>query len=174
MKRFALLASAVGLAALSFGQEANPKLVQSIGKPISQFSLVTTTGQKFSTAGLKGKVVLLDFWATWCGPCKVASHSMEKLHQNYGTKGLTVIAPDMNEFGVKGVAAKYKKQQGYTFHFTEDNSAFAGKIGVVSVPAIILIDKKGVIRGVWSNLPTGGPEQLYSQIEAKLKPLLAG
>jgi len=172
MKRFALLVSVAGLAALSFGQEANPKLVKSIGKPITSFSITTTTGQKFSTANLKGKVVLLDFWATWCGPCKVASHSMEKLHQNYGTKGLTVIAPDMNEYGLKGVAAKYKKTQGYTFHFTEDNSKLAGQLGIVSVPAIILVDKKGIIRAVWSNLPTGGAEQLYNQIEAKLKTLL--
>lgn len=174
MKRLALLVSAIGLAAVAISQDPNPGLAKAIGKPLPKMTMTTTKGQKLTNASLKGKVVLLDFWATWCGPCKRASPAIQKLHTTYASKGLTVIGADSYEYGAKGTAAKYQKKEGYTYTFTEGNDNFALALGVKSLPAFVLVDKRGVVRKVWSSLPAGGAEQLFTMIESEVKPLLGG
>jgi thiol-disulfide isomerase/thioredoxin len=172
MKRLALLLPAVALAAVAVSQNPNPGLTKAVGKPLPKLSMKTTDGAKLTNASLKGKVVLIDFWATWCGPCKLASPAIQKLHANYGGRGLYVLGNDTFEYGAKGTAAKYRKKEGYTYAFTERNDNFALSLGVKSLPAFVLVDKKGIVRKVWSSIPTGGADQLYTTIEAEVKPLL--
>jgi thiol-disulfide isomerase/thioredoxin len=174
MKRLTLLASLVCLSAFAIPQNANPRLAKAIGKPLPKVAMTTTDGKKLSNASLKGKVVLLDFWATWCGPCKVASPAMQRLHETYGSKGLVVVGVDTFEYGPKGAAAKYRKKEGFTYSFTENVDNFALALGVKSLPAFVLVDQKGIVRKSWSSLPTGGADQLFTVIEAQVKPLLGG
>lgn len=141
------------------------------GKPIPAFSLVDTKGAKLTDKVLKGKVVLLDFWATWCGPCKEASPTMQKFHTNYAKSGLKVIGVNTSEFDdAAGAAAKYAKAHNYTYSMTPKSDAFAAKLGVRGLPTFILVDKKGKVRKVWIGYdPKGSP----SEMEALVKKLLA-
>jgi thiol-disulfide isomerase/thioredoxin len=67
------------------------------GKPAPEFRVKSLAGETFDSASLKGKVVLLDFWATWCAPCRKAMPSVEKIHQEFKDKGLVVLALNVGE-----------------------------------------------------------------------------
>lgn len=167
MKRVAFALSLAALASLGVGQ-----VEKSVGKPLPKFSVTSTKGAKITNASLKGKVVLLDFWATWCGPCKAAGPAIQKMHANYGSKGLTVIGADTYEQGVKGTAAPYAKRHSYTYTFTEGNDKLATDLGAGTLPAFVLVDAKGVVRKVWTGLPNGDVNKLYAELAAAVKPLL--
>ncbi|MER3495459.1 MAG: hypothetical protein C4320_00670 [Armatimonadota bacterium] len=121
------------------------------GRPLPAIKMVTTDGKTITNASLKGKVVILDFWATWCGPCKVASPVMEELHNKYKSKGLMVIGANTSEnSNAEAAAANYKKQHGYTYTFTKKNdqlaSALMTKLKSDGIPLFIFVDRKGIIR----------------------------
>lgn len=140
-------------------------------EPMAGFKMVSTKGETLTNDSLKGKVVLLDFWATWCAPCKAASPTMEKLHKAYAQQGLQVIGANASEESDKeGAAAKYAKEHGYTYTFTKNNDSLAETIGISGIPCFIFIDKQGNVREVAEGFD---PDATPAQFEAKVKELLA-
>ena len=141
------------------------------GKAAPQFSMKNAKGGKpLTNASLRGKVVLLDFWATWCGPCKAASPTMQALHKKYASKGLVVVGANTFD-GTDGLAKsqKYAKEHGYSYTFTYGNDKFAQSLGVRGIPAFIFIGKDGKV----AETQIGFSEQLAGQFEATVKNLLA-
>lgn len=140
------------------------------GKPAPAFRLTSTQGETITNASLKGKVVVLDFWATWCPPCKAASPTMEKLHRQFGAKGLRVIGANAFErANAEGAAAAYKKEHGYTYTFAKKSDALAQKMVESGIPLFVFIDKKGVVREVI----TGFDPSVAPRMESVVKKLLA-
>ncbi len=161
---FGALAAAVAFG----GQDTTTRLK---GKPMVPFKMTTTKGQTLTNASLKGKVVVLDFWATWCGPCKMASPTMEKLHRKYAAKGLTVIGANTSEQGnADGAAAGYAKEHGYTYTFTKKNDALANRLGVTGIPFFVFIGRDGRVADVATGFDPGSTP---AQFEATVKRLLA-
>ena len=172
------LASLCGLTLVTTAANAqNPGLDKWVGKKAPQFTLIDINGKKHTNASLKGKVVLLDFWATWCVPCMAASPTMQKLHTTYGSKGLVVVGADTFEQTDptgKSNAVAYKKKHGYTYTFAYNNDALAGSLKIGVIPAFVLIDKNGIVRNVWTGLPkNGGASKLQGVMEGPIKALLA-
>ncbi len=120
------------------------------GKALPAFSMKTTDGKTLNNANTAGKVVLFDFWATWCGPCKAASPTMQSLHKQFSSKGLLVIGADtMEEDAGPKPAADYKKQHSYTYTFTYDNDKLTTAWGVRGIPQFVLRDRKGKVVKTW-------------------------
>lgn len=164
--RLALLASlATALAAGVQAQRKDP-LAQLVGKKLP-FSMKGFDGKTYSNASLKGKVVLLDFWASWCSPCKKASPTMQRLHTKYGKDGLVVIGANIMENNMKDALA-YPKQHSYTYKFTKDNDALGKKLGIQGIPAFIFIDKTGKI----AQVQTGFGPALDVEFEKTVRKLL--
>jgi thiol-disulfide isomerase/thioredoxin len=119
----------------------------------------------------KGKVVLLDCWATWCGPCVGSFPKLVQKHEKYGPKGLVVISVNLNEPGDADEVKEFLKQQNATFtniQLVGDEGSYKGlkqRLGYRGgIPHAALINKEGV--RVWSGHPED-PE-LTTQLEAEL------
>lgn len=139
---------------------------QWIGKKLPTFSLKTTTGQTFNNASMNGKVTLLDFWATWCGPCKAAAPFMQDLHKRYNGQGLQVVGMNAGE-RTKGAkpATDYAKSHNYTYKFTYEADSVLKSVGTGAYPTFVLLDKQGIVREVW----VGYNPSMKSSMEAAIK-----
>lgn len=118
-----------------------------VGKPMPQFAMKDLTGKKLTNSSLKGKVIVMDFWASWCVTCRRVSPIIEALHKKYGSKGLVAIGTDVAE-KKSGTATKYRNHYHYTYRFTENNDKLAETLGIVPLPTVIVIDRKGIVRKV--------------------------
>ena len=131
------------------------------------FSLKDLKGRELSLASLKGKVVLLDFWATWCAPCKKTMPELQALHDRYGARGFTVAGISIDEGGVAKVK-KFVEAKKYTYPIAVDSARQPAweAYGVKAVPVAFLLDRNGQIVAQW----TGALDA--AEVEAKLKSLL--
>lgn len=122
------------------------------GKPAPDFKLSDRDGKEVSLSDLKGKVVVVDFWASWCGPCRRVMPIIQEIHEKLADKNVVVLA--VNTWDTKDDCDKYlKENSNYTFRVlmdpSERNSAesVATKLyGVRGIPTTIIIDKKGIVR----------------------------
>ncbi len=171
MKKLAL----IPLIALFCGAAAQIHPVEDFkNKPVPNFKLISTTGQAITPASMKGKVYLIDFWATWCGPCKAAMPTLQKLHNKYRSKGFSVIGANILESGADkaNIAGKFKQAAKYTYTFTKQTpeaEKFAETLKVQGIPTFLLVDKKGVIRHVEVGFDPKHEADLDKRIAALLK-----
>jgi len=146
----AAFALGVALLPLKLGAQAaqDPAAALGLSKPspvraAKEFSVATPDDGKVRLSEYKGKVVLLNFWATWCKPCEEEMPSMERLHQQYKDKGLVVLAIS-EDVGGASVVTPYLKKHKLTFPVGLDpKSSVAGLYGVWAVPSTFIIDKRG-------------------------------
>jgi thiol-disulfide isomerase/thioredoxin len=114
-------------------------------KPQLEFQAVD--GSRVSLENLRGKIVLIDFWATWCGPCMAEADHMVKINEEYGPKGLAFIGISLDQN--KGRMLQVCDQQKFTWPQYFDGLVWKNRIGtewgVNSIPATFLIDPDGVV-----------------------------
>ncbi|MFN0149824.1 MAG: TlpA family protein disulfide reductase [bacterium] len=130
------------------------------------FTLSGIDGKTYRLKDYLGDVVLLDFWATWCGPCKMEIPHLKELHARYKSKGLTVIGVSLDAQGKQAVAPFVEKHQ-IPFLSLLGNAEVVKAYGNVrSIPTTFLIDRKGVVQKVYKGY------QDIAVFEADLKKLL--
>ena len=119
--------------------------VATVGKPAPNFDTVDLNGEVWSLSKLKGKVVFVNFWATWCSPCREEMHSMQRLYTKLPKDKFEMIALFNND--KKPAVRKFVSQLGLTFPILSDEHNFAGtKYGLTGLPETFIVDKQGVIR----------------------------
>ena len=117
-----------------------------------EFRVATPDNRQLALSEYKGRVVFLNFWATWCKPCEEEMPSMERLHQRWKHKGLVVLALSEDADGAT-VVAPYLKKHNLTFPVGLDpKMSVAGLYGVWAIPSTFIIDKKGN-RALFANGP---------------------
>ena len=127
-----------------------------ISMPAPDFTLTDTEGREVTLSKLRGKVVVLDFWATWCGPCKQSFPAMQKAidkFRNDPNVEFLFIHTWEREKNATEAAVKHLKDNGYTFHLLmdlKDKEIRSNKVvksyGVTGIPTKIVIDPQGNIR----------------------------
>ncbi len=113
------------------------------GERASSFALKSTAGESFELASLRGKVVVLDFWATWCGPCRAEMPSVEKLRAEFGEKVQFLGVNDEEPGPVKTYIKDHKLQMATLLDSKRDVHR---QYGIRAIPTMFVIDKEGVIR----------------------------
>jgi thiol-disulfide isomerase/thioredoxin len=123
------------------------KAVGSLGRPL-ELSYEAIDGRKVEVQKLKGKVILVDFWATWCGPCMAALPEVVDIYNKYHDKGFEIvgISLDKSEQALKGVLARYKMEWPQYFDGKGWGNKFAIEYNVSAVPTMWLVDKTGKLR----------------------------
>lgn len=117
-----------------------------INTPAPAFRLMDLEGTAHSLAAYQGKVVLLNFWATWCGPCKVEMPAMEALYQAFRSQGMEILAVSVDQQGA-AVTRPFKESMGLSFPILHDSDYQVGlTYGARTLPMTYVIDRKGIIR----------------------------
>ncbi len=109
------------------------------------FTLKTLDGQEVTLSQLKGKVVLLDFWATWCGPCRESVPHLIQLYKNYREQGFELIGMDVDKGDVETVR-RFVKSMDIPYPVVVTPEDVVRSYRVSGIPATFLIDKEGKIR----------------------------
>ena len=115
-------------------------------EPPQDFTLPFLNGESASLSSFKGKVVLLNFWATWCPPCRAEMPSMETLYQRFNSRGFEILAVNLRE--TPAVVRQFIQNGGYTFPIMMDRDGRTGAIyGIEAIPTSFIIDRQGKIIG---------------------------
>jgi len=125
----------------------------SAGTRAPNFTLPTLDARSFTLANCfkqRGKVVLLDIWATWCPPCRAEIPFIINLQKKYAKKGVMIVGVAIDEKKADVSAFVTKMGINYTICLDPNGQAISGKYQVRGIPATYVIDKKGVIRFVHS------------------------
>jgi thiol-disulfide isomerase/thioredoxin len=130
------------------------------GQELPYFEMTLTDGSKVSSESLKDHVVLIDFWATWCGPCWEASPVMQAFSEEFKDEKFVVIGASVleNEAGPQP-AVDYANEKGYTYPMAYGADEVHEGLGFIGVPTFILIDKDGKARRVYPGW--GGPVEEF-------------
>ncbi len=122
--------------------------------------------ERVSLQRLRGRVVLLDFWATWCAPCRAEIPILQRLHAQYGARGFTVVGINVDEGG-PGLVPRFRQRFGITYPIAYDlGNAASGRYQVQGLPTLVLIDRGGSVRLRHAGMAS--EEQLARAIERAL------
>ena len=119
--------------------------------PAPDFEVKDANGQTFHLADYKGKVVLLNFWATWCGPCKVEIPWFMDFERNYKDHGFAVVGISLDDDGwevVKPFVASRRMNYRVALGNMQIERLYGGGDGIQSVPTSFIIDREGKVSGV--------------------------
>jgi cytochrome c biogenesis protein CcmG/thiol:disulfide interchange protein DsbE len=137
------------------------------GRPAPSFVLKDSAGKPIKLAALKGRVVLLNFWATWCAPCRVEMPWFEEFSKKYQDKGLAVLGVSLDDGGWKAIQPVVGKLQvTYPIVLGDDKVSKSYGLGDL-LPATFLVDRTGKIREVKEGF--GNKEEFESKIEKLLR-----
>lgn len=159
MKRYSLLLLIILIFACSACNREKAAPVEGMAAP--DFTLTDLSGRKVSLSALQGKVTLLNFWATWCPPCREEIPSMVRLNRLMQGKPFQMLAVSIDQGG-KGAVEAFFKQSGAVLPTLLDTGGKTAKLyGATGVPETFVIDKKGVIlKKIIGPAPWDSPEAL--------------
>lgn len=118
--------------------------------PAPEIALENPSGNIMKLSDLKGKVVLIDFWASWCGPCRAENPNVVKMYQKFKDKGFTIFSVSLDEDAAKWKEAISKDQLEWNFHVSDLKgwkSSVVANYGIEGIPFTVLVNKEGKIIG---------------------------
>jgi thiol-disulfide isomerase/thioredoxin len=139
------------------------KKLDRVGKPLA-LKFAAVDGREVDVQKLKGKVVLVDFWATWCGPCIKELPSVKAAYEKLNAKGFEIVGVsfDQNKDALEKLVAKEKMPWPQYFEGGEKGNKFGEEFDISGIPTMWLVDKQGVLRDL------NGREKLLEKVEKLL------
>ncbi len=150
--------------------EDQPEPTDLIGQPAPDFEGKDLDDKPVKLADFKGRVLVLDFWATWCGPCMKAIPQIQKLHEQYAEKPVTVLGMNTDRANVRDKVKSTVSDKKLTFRqFLDADGKISRKYNISGIPCTLLIDKQGVVQAVHVGYSDKLAEELSEQIDKLLK-----
>lgn len=164
-----LAAVAIPLAACEETTETAAAGGTSSANAAPYWSLTSASGESRSLGDYKGELVLMDFWAVWCGPCRQVMPAMQRLHETYGERGLNVVGINTWEKASNN-PVDFMKSNGYTYELLLNGDGVAEAYGVEGIPTFVLIGPDGELL----HRAVGASRQNEQQLEQIIESHLAG
>jgi thiol-disulfide isomerase/thioredoxin len=161
--------STQGLRALLVaGLVSLPALAVAPAGPAPQFQLHSLAGTSVNLAQYKGQVVMINFWASWCGPCRQEMPILEKLHAKYQPMGFTMIG--VNVEPDSKLAVDWLKGTPVSFPILFDTKSEVSKLyQVAGMPSTVIVDRKGNLRWLHRGYKPGDENEYLDQIRALMR-----
>lgn len=161
----AALVAVVVIAYLPSGSSANGPAAL-VGQTAPSFPVVDLAGKPGALADYRGKIVVLNLWASWCPPCRAEMPDLERLSRVYAKRGVMVLGVDQGEAGTR--ARDFATSLGITYPVLVDDAQQYGRVyAALGLPTTIVIDANGVVRAGFDGALT------FAQMSAAVEPLVA-
>jgi peroxiredoxin len=146
---------------------AGSAVALSVGSKAPEIDLADRDGKVVKVSELKGKVVLVDFWASWCAPCREELPVLEALHKKYAAQGLVVVG--VNGDNDRANMDKFLRRTKLSFRVVHDSArGVAARYAPTKMPSSYLIDRAGLVRHVHAGFKANDAEVLEREIKALL------
>jgi peroxiredoxin len=153
---------------LAIAVQASAAAPPAASAPAPDFTLPARDGADVQLSALKGQVVMINFWATWCGPCRQEMPLLEQLHAKYEPLGFTLLG--VNVEPDSAAATTWLKGMPVTFPILFDTkNAVAEQFGVMGMPSSVFVDREGRVRYVHRGYKPGDEAQYADMIRSLVK-----
>ena len=140
-----------------------------LGELAPNFQLRDMNGHPVALSDLRGKVVLLNFWATWCGPCRVEMPAMEELYRAFSRKDFEILAVSTDAQGV-AVTRPFQQENHLTFPILHDADYRVGlTYGARSLPMTFMVDRQGIVRHQIFGARDWGASEAHQLVQMLMK-----
>ena len=138
------------------------------GREAPDFALKSSTGENLRLSEYRGEVVMVNFWATWCGPCRQEMPLLEELFSRYERVGFTLLGVNIDDDPRR--AMQMARELGVTFPVVFDDRKEVSKLyDVNAMPVTVLVDKEGRVRHVHHGYKPGYEEKYLTQVRSLLR-----
>jgi peroxiredoxin len=161
--KFLTICSAMLMMAITLNAHA-----LSVGQASPDFTLPSSTGKNIRLQELRGQVVLINFWASWCGPCRQEMPLLEDIYKKYSKLGFTILGINVEQDSSK--AATYLRDVPVSFPILFDTQNTLSKLyDVNAMPTTVIVDRNGKIRYIHAGYKPGYEETYKKQIKDLIK-----
>jgi peroxiredoxin len=162
LARLSALVLSLSLCALATASSVAP------GTPAPAFQLPAAAGNPVGLADLKGQVVLINFWASWCGPCRQEMPVLEQMYRKYKTAGFTLLG--VNVEPKSNDAVGFLKSTPVSFPILFDTQSKVSNLYEVSgMPSTVIVDRKGKVRYIHHGYKPGDESEYLDQIRTLMR-----
>jgi peroxiredoxin len=146
----------------------NPALAGEGGESAPDFTLPRDDGQSISLSELRGQVVMINFWASWCGPCRQEMPLLEQIHQRYEPLGFTLLGVNVEENSGDAIAFLEERPVSFPILFDPNNDV-SKLYDVIAMPSTVLIDRQGKVRHLHHGYKPGYENDYQDQVRALVR-----